>query len=452
MKIFTKKFTALFLAAALLLPGCATGVPVTETTKEPLPEVPQTNESLSMYVGFFDTIMEFALPIYQEKYPDVEVEITKPTPGTSASIAEEEEQNDLLVSVMAGNGPDIILTDRFYGDMSVEKIALSGIAADMSEYYNNDAEFALTLNKKIMDSGVIDGKRCFFPISYSLPLLLSTQKTLDKFGISEEKCSDYISFFNKTGEILDSGTKLMPVFYQYENLLHQIGGKYINEESGMVNTELPELKLAFEWLKKLTNLFPQGEKGLVNGQEMLDVRDGEVVFLADQVSGTADYDDYAYYCEILSSLGETPALLPLRNSKGGLTATITNSAFVRANSPNKENAYNFIKVILSPEVQSHYSVRNGQANSVSNISMDEYHLTIKNGLYETTQLHGNNHIRMTEEQHKAYMAYTDEITDTMFHYRKNDIYREMTKDIYAGKTFEESMARIKEDFEFDMSE
>lgn len=113
-----------------------------------------------------------------------------------------------------------------------------------------------------MDGGVWDGKRLVIPCTYSIPLAITTQTTLDKTGFSVENCSNFMSFVDESSKILDNAS-----------------------------------------------------------YAALDTANEAVMF-------------------------------PIRNINGGVTAHIDDAVAVRNNSKNLQNAYHFIKILLSPECMS----------------------------------------------------------------------------------------------------
>ena len=87
----------------------------------------------------------------------------------------------LATELMAGGGPDIMSLTQTY---PFEKLVRNNALADINEIvstYNADVDFS-EFNETVMNSGVIDGKRCILPLYYRLNALHTTEDKLSKYG------------------------------------------------------------------------------------------------------------------------------------------------------------------------------------------------------------------------------------------------------------------------------
>lgn len=94
--------------------------------------------------------------------------------------------NKLVTGLSVGEGPDIIVIDPLLFP-AVSKVAVSGIFYDLNELISVDKEFKLPdFNTKVLDYGVIDGKRYFIPITYDFPGFYAKKGELEKKGLITE--------------------------------------------------------------------------------------------------------------------------------------------------------------------------------------------------------------------------------------------------------------------------
>ncbi len=100
----------------------------------------------------------------------------------------EEYKNKYITSLSVGEGPDIIRIDPKMGLLTaVHKTAKSGIFYDLNEFIEKDKNFKLTdYNQKVMNSGIIDGKRFLIPLRYNFSTYFAKEGVLKKNGFTTE--------------------------------------------------------------------------------------------------------------------------------------------------------------------------------------------------------------------------------------------------------------------------
>lgn len=121
----------------------------------------------------------------------------------------EEDQRELKLTqlrsqIMSGNGPDVYLLptggelvcdepernenikiEPLFPD--VQLAMGNGVFLDISQYYSKDSLLqSWSLDQKIMDAGIFDGKRYVLPLRYDVPVLYTNPDLCAKFGLSEE--------------------------------------------------------------------------------------------------------------------------------------------------------------------------------------------------------------------------------------------------------------------------
>ena len=137
-------YLCLPLACVFALTACTPGGGAGDANADALPiEVPppveQTNEGLTIFytdaIPLQATILDMAVGQYNREHPDNPVTAEKVFTDSSNTVRDEETQQ-MLAQVMAGEGPDLIFfTDD---DMDIEKMARRGVFADLEPYLQPD--------------------------------------------------------------------------------------------------------------------------------------------------------------------------------------------------------------------------------------------------------------------------------------------------------------------------
>ena len=212
MTAMKKKMLYFLLLLAALLPACGTSQMADSIWQDPA-VVSQSNERLSIfYIGENkdSEMMRAALASYKELYPDVEVGLIKSDAGASYE-AMMELYNQTAAQIMTGEGPDVfIINDEV---MDVEKLVRQGIFADMDPFFQADHFDWEPYNQTIMNGGVWNGKRFVIPLSYTFPLLITSQAALDDTGFDVNACKDFKGFLEETMRFLEDPAQTRRLFY-----------------------------------------------------------------------------------------------------------------------------------------------------------------------------------------------------------------------------------------------
>ena len=174
-------YLCLPLACVFALTACTPGGGAGDANADALPiEVPppveQTNEGLTIFytdaIPLQATILDMAVGQYNREHPDNPVTAEKVFTDSSNTVRDEETQQ-MLAQVMAGEGPDLIFfTDD---DMDIEKMARRGVFADLEPYFESDNFDWSGYNQTVMDAGVWDSHRLVIPLEYNIPMLYTSQ-------------------------------------------------------------------------------------------------------------------------------------------------------------------------------------------------------------------------------------------------------------------------------------
>ena len=172
---------ACFLAAIALTAAVSSCSSNNESTDSPEPTVGAEQEQrvITLISTPLEPNIAHAASEYNNAHKDIYIKSTE-------LKADENFINKIVTGLSVGEGPDIIVIDPLLFP-AVSKVAASGIFYDLNELIAGDKEFKLPdYNAKVLDYGVIDGKRYFIPISYNFLGFYAKKGELEKNGLITE--------------------------------------------------------------------------------------------------------------------------------------------------------------------------------------------------------------------------------------------------------------------------
>lgn len=458
MKISFSLLLAVLLLAVVLA-GC-TNQQVGNALYQEMPTVPQTNQRLSVFCIDHTQgpeMIRAALKLYQQKYPDVEAELIEPleisgSVRTSGPIQEVYQQ--LSAQLMAGEGPDVMLVNDLY--MDVEKLARQGVFADMEPFFQADHFDWEPYNQGVMDAGVWNGKRFVIPLAYNFPLLFSIEEVLEETGFDVNACKDYQGFLNETTRFQENPTQARRLFYDAWptdyvtfGMLDYSGVSVADYDSRTVDLSLPIFRSTAQWYKPIIEACPlEPDFPRLGGASSL--RDGQALWAA-SIYGA--YDNFYATAGALRTVGEV-VMMPIRDVNGGIQAKIKDPIAVRADSENLQNAYDFLKLLLSPEVQ--------YAGTYSlSVFHDANERLLAKGIgwyfpegtegFSSTERNGSAINSPSQEEIRQFLAFTKEITGG-YYYNNLSLYREMRPYLEQNADFEETLKEAQRQLEIYITE
>ena len=261
--------------------------------------------------------------------------------------SEEEMKLKMSTEIMAGEGPDIFSLSQ---KLPFEKLTDSKIIADVNELIS---EFSYDIgidncDSKIMDAGVIDGKRYVIPLFYSPDVFITTEETLNKYNLTSSEfsfkaLSEELSKNKKEYSLFGSADDNIAFFYSFLD-------QYIDFNSG--NTEFNSDKFS-EDLDSIYSLIKN------------DTTDENVYyFLYENINNGASilYKEMPAFSSIVKTysclkyLGSTPVFVNNYNmDDDSISASTDVGIAVNDNCKNKEKLLPFIKYCLSCDVQKNMS-------------------------------------------------------------------------------------------------
>ena len=420
MKVSCRKLFCLPLACLLALTACAPGAGANTdaASAEPVPiEVPppveQTNEGLTIFYTDADelqtSILDAAVTLYNQEHPDQLVTVEKIFTDDSDTVRDNETRQ-MLTEVMAGEGPDLIF---FIDDsMDIEKMARRGVFADLEPYFEADNFDWSGYNQAVMDGGVWDGHRLVIPLEYNIPILYTSQTALDETGFSVENCDTFDGFLTEAEKVQNAAGQSRNLFrtiLAFKDFAQYAAIPYVDYERQKADLSYPELERGTEIYKNLTELYYDDDALQGAGN----IRDGSALW----ISPVFPLNGFLLAAGLINTFDDA-VMMPVRDLDGGIQAQINCSVAVRNSSPNLQNAYDFIKLLLSKEFQTETIKWRYTDFSVLNATNEEYYkystTERSNSIVNPNNKYGFSDINLPSEDFDELMSYTDQITGTFY--------------------------------------
>lgn len=290
----------------------------------------------------------------------------------------------LSAELMAGKGLDIVLYDSNYNGVSnIEKMMALDVFADYNELIKADiSDSAIDFNnyyENILDSGVYNGKRFFMPISYIPDILITTAEACDKYKINLNDSITYENAENMLSECLSKGneSKDISVFYYINEELYALIDSNIDSFSRTDTLKSDEFLNNIDVLSDL--ILPADQNDTSNNRDPLDsILQGNTMFASlYQITGSEPNGlGYIYY--YLKSNEQTPLIMNnLSDSKNTFSAYIDKGFLINNNSNKKEEAFEFVKYMLSENVQCNSEIglpvnKTAQKKLIDEIDLEGY--------------------------------------------------------------------------------
>lgn len=449
----------LLVAAVFLLSACEVlqGGEMQDT-----PTAPQKNESLTVFcIGDLrdSDMIRRALSLYEKQYPEVSVELLKPEYDVGDYEAAVELYQRVAAQIMAGEGPDVFIVDASV--MDVEKLVRQGIFADMEPFFQADDFDWEPYQKTVMDGGVWNGKRFVVPLTYDFPLLFTTRTALEETGFDMDACKDYQGFLEETTRFMEDPTQTRQLLCKPQLIsdVPEISGISIADyDTKTVDLSSPVLQRGLRWYKTLMEKHPGSEatfgyNDLAYSASL--VRDGQVLWTPCLLGA---FEGFFNEFAALKTIDEA-VMMPIRDLDGGIRAKIGYSVAVRGNSENLQNAYHYMEILLSPEVQ--HELHNGCYLSVLNSANEYGYQMVSQGKIWYVKPGTGGFVSTvdpyqgvdwpTEEEFQQFVGFTQEITGT-YYATHLGLRGKMYPFVYENADFEKTLRDAQRQIEIYLTE
>lgn len=339
------------------------------------PEVyvqPEMKGEITISCFYEQEFLTAAAEMFMELYPDVTVTINAYN-ETSGAGSVEDYQTYLNTKIMTGKAEDII----FNSFLPVTKYSEMGVFADLSRYISLTPELnAENYFMNVLESAKEeDGKIYLIPymakfdvVSFS-EVLLSEQPELEK-EIQSASFSERMTIAEKMLQNTGKNNVYLSQMQElaYANyLIEDLFDDFVDVNKKQVNIKSEEY---INLLKKVKEL---SESNAI-GSSSVDFYNAEYYFAA-----TCDYDVQAAFYELDTNAGLAYGM-PMADKEGNVAINANGCLTLNNASNNKDLAWEFIKYLLSDEIQSLPSLHGLAVNKTGfNAAAERYYSFYKDG-------------------------------------------------------------------------
>ncbi|WMJ23083.1 extracellular solute-binding protein [Paludicola sp. MB14-C6] len=304
-----------------------------------------------------------AVEKFKKLYPKVILNIDRVSYETEYKTY----QNKLWKSVQDGTSPDLFIN---YRNIEAFDAIKNNLIADMSSYFEKDSTFqSEEYNQAVLNCNDHDGKKFIIPLGYSMPLLISTKTILKEHKFDVNQCTDFYSTTDALYELANNAsTDEKPLSRLSWNIFPvSIGLNFIDYDSKTVSLSSMKNKECEKKLSKLSDycMFDNYDEEWI---DKLKQKKTVIVQLRDGLQ-----DPINSYQSINTT--DEAVIFPWRNANGNIQARLAyDNIMVSNSSKNKQNAYFFIKVMLSKDIQllSEFGGSYKQFIPISSYALKEY--------------------------------------------------------------------------------
>ena len=401
--------------------------------------MPEETGTLVVYTDNGDKkAVTAAVRLFEKTYPGVKVELQE--------YRDSEFADKIRTEIPAGKGPDVLLTSS---DVlpDIYKTMSTGLFEDLSPYVENDNAFDLSeYNEGVMKGGILHGCRYIMPVTYQFPAVLTSREILEENGIDPDSLSTYQGFIDACAAYHEKnpGNKLfqdgqdqyfVKQFYEYT------GMRMIDYETNTVSFDEERFRQAMDVCK----LYYVKNPAKAFGEMAVDpLTRGECLF---GTTGSSNFMLFLYsYIFLALEYEQEPLMVLVPDEHDGSTATILEFAAIPKSSPNKLNAWRFLKILLSDEIQ--YGIDDTKPNqNILFMTGNPVRLESMRKLYQYYVAGFEEY--MNDERIDAMMQTTMNVTDAIcvpaviYRYVRDD----MLPYIKGNSTYEQAFGKLMNELE-----
>lgn len=380
---------------------------------------------------------QLAVEKFKVLYPQVKVNIETIIYTNGDSYYEYSKK--LQTEVMSGKGPDIFW---MMSGMDPFKMAKSGRLVDITEFIENDKNFNVSdYNQKIFYSGQMNGKQYVIPSRYAVPILLTTETAAKLREIDPDNFTGYYSSMQEIDGLLQKNKEVYgmksPIVGLSPLFSDEIFMNFMKMDYENNSVNIHDIKKPLQVQKSIA------DNQEVNGISVIGGFDSAKSLLSNQ-SALVFWPMGCFY-DILDNSRyilntDKPIIMPMRNIDDGVTALAFDVPMINNACNDRQNAYNFIKVLISPEIQGYMDEVGTDTNRhmivpISNLGRDAV-LTkmqktevMKN--YMTDEDY--NLVGLSDEFIDSYKKIVDDVSDVVYETPADKIFKEELKPYFEDK-------------------
>lgn len=339
------------LLACALLAGCS-GSPAPSIE----PEAPASPEGVIhvQLTSYQEIYQEDLLAACKEQFPLLDVQINENPDGLWNHAIE-----SVRTELMSGGGPDVLFDPHLFFE-DVDKTMNTRVFMDLQPLLERDFSDG-ELNQSVLNAGLRGGKQYVLPLTYNMPLLLTTEEALAAAGVDGDRCAQsHLSILEESVRYVER-TGNQPAFYgspffalYFPDLL---GLPFLDYENRKADFSFPEYRQAVELYRAFYpyDFLESDDATFTPLDGYRRISHGETIFECYNFNTGEEL-----FWNAAALAGEAhPKLVPMASQDGKNSAWVYQSAAIPASCQNPEAAWALLKVMLSPEVQNNwYNTRN----------------------------------------------------------------------------------------------
>lgn len=343
-----KKYAIVFLliSTILLSTSCSN-----ENTNSKVSDTVNLKSEIKIDVMDKEYHILAAINEFNEKHKTVKISYDTVT-------RDEEYKNKYITKLVSGEGSDIIRIEPWLLT-AVNKVANSGILYNLDEAIKKDKSFIISdYNQKVLEGGIINGKRVFIPICYTFPTFYSKYESLKKNGIITEGNKWTLGYMADEAEKYthNNNGKYFMVYtgnFALSNIVKISGINLIDSDKKVAKFTSPEFIDLLNIYKKLNTTGKEKTEFSVTSSGSADSK--EVTSDCSELdSGTAlimgNQDPLMWFKDGLNKKLNT-YLFPQYTDKRSILIEPALSFAINSKSSHKDKAYEFLKLLISEQYQ-----------------------------------------------------------------------------------------------------
>jgi len=318
------------------------------------------NGRITIYIQEHDRVIKEAINIYRVRNPQIEID--------ELIVYDYDEYNTkLYTELMAGNGPDIF-SFNIGTFNSLNKMVSSGVFYDLEPLIV--PEMVSNFNTIVFDCGIIDNKRFFIPTSYFINTLWTLEGVVGQNTTSWEQFVVDLKNYRIHNNInLDNGYLFSGTFSAYYYLLNS-GLELINYQKKEAYFYTEECTRAINKYKEIYNMYCPNDRLIKYKLGDYDMIKEGSIFASFNAALLNPNNLWLSNSIVNQSMNLKMDIFapPSFNSSGKYSAEPASLIAVNSKCMDIKCAFDFVKFILSKEIQ---KIKDMQGIPVNNEAITE---------------------------------------------------------------------------------
>ena len=367
-----KKLLSLFVCALLLLSCCSACEkgPEKEAGPVTLTILTELNNGLGVSpewgADYYAQALNSVINEFNRTHDSVKIE-KQVLPWDKTSSKREIQLQNLQTELMAGKGPDIFLLPsgvtegenqtRLESVFPDVQMAMKNLFfADLSDYYDADEDLKTEeLQQDVMNAGVLGGARYVLPLGWDMPVVAVNLDKIEEFGFTQEDFSLPFPEFLRACDNSSPRGVVAGMYSEYTALCFPQLFDYEKETVAVPQELLSDTVDSFSSLFEHYKGFDNNTVTVGLTAKSLDSylsQDGAPFHLSANLPFYVDTLHQTLDLMAMAKCEDEPVVFyPLRSGDGSTVAEVTFYGAVNANCEHPQEAYEFLRMLLMPEVQ-----------------------------------------------------------------------------------------------------